>query len=164
MNKCLSSEASTYEDQQNCCEVKNLDDYGDDNYIIMTFWHKTRHALHSNQNCDKNRYSITLFVVTTVITAHSHKYLFCVAGKKQFLLLFKQQCNLHFSHLFLERPLHWGYLHLHGRATGSCHGKWPTPSCWLSAAGWSLHIFFGQEGGGVAECWSLFLSLILLPQ
>jgi len=36
-NKCLVSEASTYEDQQNCCEVRNLDDDGDDNYIIITF-------------------------------------------------------------------------------------------------------------------------------
>jgi len=35
-NKCLVIEASTYEDQQNCCEV-NYGDDGDDNYIIITF-------------------------------------------------------------------------------------------------------------------------------
>ena len=38
-NKCLASEASTYEDQQNCCEVRNWDDDDDDYYynIITTF-------------------------------------------------------------------------------------------------------------------------------
>ena len=133
-NKCLVSEPSTYsyEDQQNCGEVRNLDDDdGDDNYIIIiTFWHKTKYALHSNQNSDKNKYAVTLFVVTTVITIQSHKCLFCMASEKQFLLLFKQWCNLHFSHLILEHPLQWGYLHLLATATGSCHGKWSTPSYW----------------------------------
>lgn len=64
-----------------------------------------------------------LFIVTTVITTQSHKYLFCVVSMQQFLHLFKQRCNLHFSHTILEHPLHWGYLHLLGMATGSCHGK-----------------------------------------